>query len=212
MYQIIYCSKAVGFEEDVLADIFKESVNRNFTNDIRGFLFVVNNNSFVQILQGPLERVNYLFNKISNDKRHHDVNLISVKKIEVVNLNYWNIRILIDNDHNIELSKLWEMTLDENGFVNPRFISEKLIFDTIFYRKIEFDNFQNCLYDFKLVSDVFNVMDVSNSLELLQTLNLYHNAYDNYKKSNSVDKLNLLNEIKTKLEQLVYKKHEKSRS
>lgn len=212
MYQLIYCSKTLHFDENVLAEIFKDSVHRNYRNNIKGFLFIVNKKSFVQILQGPLEKINHLFKKISNDDRHFDVFLVSFKKINSSNLGYWNIRTIIDDKHNLSLNNLWKMVLDGDGFVNPRLLTEKLILDSTFYKQIEFDNFDKCLYDFKVVSDLFNVMDESNSLELLQTLNIYHAAYDSFKKSNSVKTSELLNEAINKLKILIYKKYEKSRS
>jgi hypothetical protein len=211
LYQLIYCSKTNQFDESVLTDIFKQSVYRNYKNNIKGFLFVVNKKSYIQILQGPFEKINHLYNKISKDDRHHDVNLLSFKKIECYNLNYWNIRSIIDSSNNLYLNKCWSMILDSDGYVIPTLVSEKIIFDSIFYKQIEFDKFDNCIYDFKLVSDLFNVIDDSTSLELTQNLNIYHTAYDAFKKSNSKENFKLLSEAETKLKNLVYKKHEKSR-
>jgi len=69
---VIYISRPTHFDHIVLEDILKTSRSNNPQNGITGNL-VYHSDLFLQILEGPTEAINNLYNKILSDSRHDDV-------------------------------------------------------------------------------------------------------------------------------------------
>lgn len=69
-HRIVYLSSAVGLvEPTVLADILDVSRRNNNADGITGALFFHDGN-FIQVLEGPAEKVTACFGRIKRDPRH----------------------------------------------------------------------------------------------------------------------------------------------
>lgn len=70
LHRIVYLSSAVGLiEPAVLADILDVSRRNNNVDGITGALFFHDGN-FIQVLEGPAEKVTACFDRIERDPRH----------------------------------------------------------------------------------------------------------------------------------------------
>ena len=75
LMQLIYCSRPFGFSERALGDILATARLNNRRDGITGLL-LCRSDLYVQMLEGPRERVTRCFSRISLDDRHVDVTLI----------------------------------------------------------------------------------------------------------------------------------------
>lgn len=83
LYQIIYISAAEpALTEDALLELLSESQKRNAARDVTGLLLHSDGN-IIQIIEGPEDAANELYQKIAKDRRHRGVTLMSRKSIEV---------------------------------------------------------------------------------------------------------------------------------
>jgi hypothetical protein len=73
--QLIYASRPFGFEAGMLDDILLAARRRNARDGITGAL-VCRRDLFLQMLEGPRERVTATFGRILRDDRHVEVALI----------------------------------------------------------------------------------------------------------------------------------------
>lgn len=69
---VIYISRPTHFDHIILEDILKTSRSNNPQNGITGNL-IYHSDLFLQILEGPPEAINNLYNKILLDSRHDDI-------------------------------------------------------------------------------------------------------------------------------------------
>ena len=91
MLSFIYVStsvKLLGNEE--LLDILKVSRDNNESKDITGMLLYKGGN-FMQVLEGPDDAVNALYEKIKVDPRHKDVFAISREQISARQFPSWEM-------------------------------------------------------------------------------------------------------------------------
>jgi hypothetical protein len=74
--QIVYASKATHpmLSED-LANILKTAQSRNLADGITGIL-LYRQGYFLQVLEGPNERLSLLLEKLARDPRHHEVRVL----------------------------------------------------------------------------------------------------------------------------------------
>jgi len=73
LISIIYASSAVNlFSEAELIDLLKKSRENNAAEDITGMLLYKDGN-FIQVIEGPEEAINRLYQKILRDPRHHHI-------------------------------------------------------------------------------------------------------------------------------------------
>ena len=63
---------------------------KNQAMDVTGMLLYANQ-QFLQVLEGRRQDVNHIFQSISHDARHHDVNLVSVRNIQQRNFDNWDM-------------------------------------------------------------------------------------------------------------------------
>ena len=76
MIQLIYVSTATKhFSLDELKMMLSEGRKRNLARDITGMI-VFHEGKFLQILEGREEVVDALYEKICNDTRHEDIELL----------------------------------------------------------------------------------------------------------------------------------------
>lgn len=82
LHQIIYISTAnPELTEDALLELLSGSQKRNASRKITGLLLHSDGN-IIQVIEGPEPAAKALYDKISGDRRHRGVTLISSKSIE----------------------------------------------------------------------------------------------------------------------------------
>lgn len=74
LFRIIYSSQPFGFDEATLAGILMDARRCNARDDVTGAL-ICRRDVFLQLLEGPEERVRETFARIGRDDRHVDVAL-----------------------------------------------------------------------------------------------------------------------------------------
>jgi hypothetical protein len=82
MKRIIYLSHSSYYlDEKNLVDLYELSKKNNIKNGISG-LFIYSDQDILQVLEGPTAEVTSLYQKISKDKRHTTMILLSEETIE----------------------------------------------------------------------------------------------------------------------------------
>ena len=74
--RLIYSSKPVGFDDNVVKAILDISRDNNAENFITGAL-IYRQDLYLQFLEGPADKVDKTYRKILNDKRHTDLHKLS---------------------------------------------------------------------------------------------------------------------------------------
>ena len=88
MKYIVYVSQAAKpFSKDELSRLLEHSRKRNKLDEITGLLIYrfkedFNRGNFVQVLEGPSAAIDDVWNRISNDQRHHTIVVIEEDTIE----------------------------------------------------------------------------------------------------------------------------------
>lgn len=101
-YEILYSSVATShLERSELIDIAEISQRNNIELGVSGML-IYNNREFLQLLEGPREKVVSLMNKISEDPRHASIRIIWQHDIENKGFEKWDMGF-VDMDDNDEL-------------------------------------------------------------------------------------------------------------
>ena len=91
MLSLIYVSSSVKLLDDTeLLDILKVSRENNKSKEITG-LSLHKSGNFMQVLEGPDEMVNALYEKIKADPRHKDVSVISREQIQSRQFSAWEM-------------------------------------------------------------------------------------------------------------------------
>ncbi|MCF7983321.1 MAG: BLUF domain-containing protein [Thiohalocapsa sp.] len=86
------CSDA-SMPNDELGELVRQSAENNRALGITGLL-LLSGNDFLQVLEGPSDAVNTLFNRIIRDPRHHDVSLIAFEQIGPVYFDEWDMHLV----------------------------------------------------------------------------------------------------------------------
>ena len=73
--QVIYVSKPVGFDEEILNSILTLSRFNNERSQITGAL-ICRSDLYLQYLEGPAHKIDSVYSKIKIDDRHEDVRLL----------------------------------------------------------------------------------------------------------------------------------------
>jgi len=91
MLSLIYVSTSVKLlNDEELLDILKISRENNSSKDVTGLLLYKGGN-FMQVLEGPDEAVEALYEKIKVDPRHKDVNVLSREQISARQFPAWEM-------------------------------------------------------------------------------------------------------------------------
>ena len=94
MFCLIYVSSAVTpftpFSSNKFSDLLDISVKNNSLRNITGFM-IYKDGTFIQALEGDEADVEFTFDKILNDKRHHEVTVLSREHIEHRNFEAWSM-------------------------------------------------------------------------------------------------------------------------
>ncbi len=91
MYSLVY--RSVADESFVLPDIYSmlsRARNLNAENGITGCL-LYHNSKFLQLIEGEEKKIRELFQKISNDQRHHQLEIIEQRALNGRMFNDWNM-------------------------------------------------------------------------------------------------------------------------
>ena len=91
---LIYVSqtdKAISYEESLR--ILNTSWKKNRKNNIGGVL-IYDRNFFVQLLNGPIDKVDRIFERISQDERHHTIRLLGEAVSNEIEFDEWNMGFL----------------------------------------------------------------------------------------------------------------------
>ena len=75
IYRLVYKSKPFGYDQATLNGILSDAINYNSKNNITGAL-ICRDDIYLQLLEGPENEVNLTFEKISNDDRHLEIELL----------------------------------------------------------------------------------------------------------------------------------------
>ena len=73
--QVIYVSTPVGFSDKILDSILIQSQVNNKKNEITGAL-ICRSDLYLQYLEGPAHKIDFVYSKIKLDNRHSDVILL----------------------------------------------------------------------------------------------------------------------------------------
>ena len=74
-FRLIYKSIPFGYDQNILNGILSDAINYNKKNNITGAL-VCRDDIYLQLLEGPEQAVNYTYQKILDDDRHLEVELL----------------------------------------------------------------------------------------------------------------------------------------
>jgi hypothetical protein len=80
MIQLIYASRPFGFDEGTLAAILVVARRCNERDGITGAL-ICRGDLYLQLLEGPEEKVEEAYRGIKRDRRHVDVKLLSRRNV-----------------------------------------------------------------------------------------------------------------------------------
>ena len=89
--QVIYVSKPVGFDDEVLEGILVQSKQNNKKNQITGAL-ICRSDLYLQYLEGPPNKIDSLYSKIKIDDRHTGVKLLEDAKSKRRLFANWEMR------------------------------------------------------------------------------------------------------------------------
>jgi hypothetical protein len=91
MLSLIYVSTSVKLlSDEELLDILKASRENNTSKDVTGLLLYKGGN-FMQVLEGPDEAVEALYEKIKADPRHKDLIVLSREQISARQFPAWEM-------------------------------------------------------------------------------------------------------------------------
>lgn len=110
--RLIYRSTAAAevVPNSLLRDIEAQASAANATSDITGLL-VLAGNVFVQVLEGDAQALTALFSRITTDKRHRQVELVTHQRIPARLFNDWAMR-LVD---------LYDLPGEKRGFMVAKY-------------------------------------------------------------------------------------------
>jgi len=89
--QVIYVSKPVGFDEEILNNILTLSRFNNERNQITGAL-ICRSDLYLQYLEGPAHKIDSVYSKIKIDERHEDVRLLEDGRSRRRLFSNWSMR------------------------------------------------------------------------------------------------------------------------
>lgn len=113
MLSFIYISASVGLlSEEELLKILKVSRGNNASKQITGMLLYKGGN-FMQVLEGPDDAVNELYEKIKKDSRHHGVSVISKEQIQTRQFPNWEMAFVNLDNPDIKNEPNYSQFLDD---------------------------------------------------------------------------------------------------
>lgn len=91
LFLLVYVSTATHpFSEAELLDLLRESRARNVTIGVTGMLLHKDGN-FIQVIEGPEDKVRELFAAISADPRHHGIIVLHEEHVPARQFEEWSM-------------------------------------------------------------------------------------------------------------------------
>ena len=91
--QLVYLSQATRkMSAEALADIQKTAKNNNQSMDVTGSLFY-NGGWFLQVLEGPIDTLQALYNKIEKDPRHKNSRILYNEPAKFRTFTRWSMNM-----------------------------------------------------------------------------------------------------------------------
>ena len=90
-FRLIYKSIPFGYDQNTLNGILSDAINYNKKNNITGAL-VCREDIYLQLLEGPEQAVNYTYQKILDDDRHLEVELLIKEHCNTRIFPKWNMK------------------------------------------------------------------------------------------------------------------------
>lgn len=112
--QIIYTSRAnTPFSDSELDQLLAHCVSRNTPENFTGML-LYGNGKFMQVLEGDADKLDLAMKQISQDKHHHDVNILVRTPIKQRDFSEWSMGFRrVDRDCDPDLAH-FAAFFDEN--------------------------------------------------------------------------------------------------
>ena len=123
--RVIYVSEKVGSSEQDVTDIINASARNNQGKKITGCL-LVGKTSFLQILEGPSDAIQSLYQAISEDNRHTNVKSLCDEPLDTRLFSDWSMRR--DNYNHMEWS---DAAFNAGNFLSISVDTAKNIFTRI---------------------------------------------------------------------------------
>ena len=122
MIRLLYISQAAPSISDLdLRDILQSSQTSNAALDITGVL-VFGGGTFVQVLEGPEQKVLRLYVKIMDDKRHDNCRIVYITPTRNRLFGEWSMGVIesdpLEFQHIAEFTALREETVEATSFKN----------------------------------------------------------------------------------------------
>ena len=102
--RLIYCSQPFGYDQPMLNGILADARTYNPKNNITGAL-ICREDIFLQLLEGPEDKLLLTYDKILNDDRHLDIELLVKELCEDRLFPSWSMKD--------DPAKTWFWTKDE---------------------------------------------------------------------------------------------------
>ena len=132
--RLIYRSTADpnSLDERSLANLENQAARNNRRLGICGIL-LLSGDRFLQVLEGVPKFVNQVYSKVIQDKRHHDVNLISFEGIVKPEFIEWDMKLVNLESLDMQLQKLFreKYPVDNDFFLfnDDAFLMSALLVD-----------------------------------------------------------------------------------
>ncbi len=93
LVRLVYTSRSTQpISQELKRDIFRTAQTNNAEHGITGTLCIDTTNAlFLQVLEGSRPNVNYLYNVIVRDERHHDILLLDYAEIRERHFSSWRM-------------------------------------------------------------------------------------------------------------------------
>ena len=89
--QLVYASRPFGFDQSMLNGILLDARRCNERDDITGAL-IVRGDLYLQLLEGPQEKLLATYHRITNDERHVEVTHLVQRQVEARMFPGWAMR------------------------------------------------------------------------------------------------------------------------
>jgi hypothetical protein len=145
-YYVIYFSKATHImQEEDLHLILKQSREWNAGHQLTGMLVYMRGTGsstdtgrFMQVLEGPQDEVEFMFNQIKQDKRHYRVTLVKNEPLKKRNFPDWQMGFKsVDTGPNQVIDGYFELNDEFLGSTNFKQSNLALSFLRSFYTMVK---------------------------------------------------------------------------
>ena len=94
LVELIYFSCSIkSLTKEDFELILQDAQRKNKTQNISGAIYYCNG-FFLQLIEGPRQNINRLFQSICHDARHYDISLISFRNIQQKRFDQWSMEYL----------------------------------------------------------------------------------------------------------------------